>query len=130
MESKRTKQCRAGNFIFGLLHILCLVGPFLYFIPYGFIMGETVNKIALGFTVVLSIILALISFVVDQTHRAGLHRSILWALIAGVLFCLSEVKTFIWIMAVVSLVDELIFVKIKDHYKIALAANKEIDRRS
>ena len=130
MESKRTKQCKVGKFIFGLLHFLCLVGPFLYFIPYGFIVGETVSKVALSFTIVLSLILGALSFIVDQTHRASMHRSIMWAMIIGVLFCLSEIKTFIWIMAIASILDELVFVKLRDHYKVKLIANREIDRRS
>lgn len=127
--SDRTKQCRAMTNIFGFLHFLCLFGPLLYFIPYGYITGETVEKICMGFTLILSIVLAIISIIVSVTARAGLHRCIMWALIAGVMFCLSEIKIFIWIMAITSILDELIFVKVRDYYKAALISNIEIDRR-
>ena len=127
--SERTKQCRILNLVFGLLHFLCLFGPLLYFIPYGYITGETVEKIGMSFTVITALILSMISILVSATHRAGLHRCIMWVLIAGVLFCLKEVQVFIWIMAITSILDELIFTKIKDHYKAALISNKEIDRR-
>ena len=130
MTSDRTKHCRTMKNIFGLFHVLCLFGPLLYFIPYGYITGETVEKIAMSLTIILSVILAVISIIVSATARAGLHRCIMWVLIAGVLFCLKEIQVFIWIMAITSILDELIFTKIKDHYKAALLANREIDRRS
>ena len=127
--SKRTKQCRGLKIFFTILHFLCLFGPFLYFIPYGFIVGETVSKVVLGLTTAISLALAGISLVVDQTAKAGLQRSVLWTLIAGVLFCLSSVKTFIWIMAGTSILDELLFVKLKNYYTTALISSKELDRR-
>lgn len=127
--SDRTKQCRTLKNVFGLLHFLCLFGPLLYFIPYGYITGETVSKIGMSFTIIVSVVLAVISIVVSVTARAGLHRCIMWILIAGVLFCLKEVQVFIWIMCITSILDELVFVKVRDHYKAALISNKEIDRR-
>lgn len=128
--SKRTKQCRNRKNLFGLLHFLCLFGPLLYFVPYGFITGETVQKIAMGFSVIVSLILAVFTIITDIKHRAGLHRTIVWILISAVLFCLQEIKVFIWIMAVTSIIDELIFTKLRDYYKTALISNKEIDRRT
>lgn len=127
--SDRTKQCRNRKNIFGFIHFLCLFGPLLYFIPYGYITGETVSKIGMSFAVIVSIMLAAISMLVSVTHKAGLHRCILWVLIAGVLICLTEVKVFIWIMCITSIIDELVFVRLKDYYKAALISNKEIDRR-
>lgn len=128
--SNRTKQCRTRKNIFGLLHFLCLFGPLLYFVPYGFITGETVQKIAMGFSVIVSLILAVFTVIVDVKHRAGLHRTIMWILIAAVLFALQEIKAFIWIMAVTSIIDELVFTRLRDYYRTALISNKEIDRRT
>lgn len=129
MASERTKQCRRRKNLFSFLHFLCLFGPLLYFIPYAYITGEVGHKIALSMTIIASVVLAVISLVVAVNHRAGLHRTIMWFLIAGVLFCLTEIKTFIWIMAITSVIDELVFVRLKDYYKTALISNKEIDRR-
>ena len=106
--SDRTKQCRRRKNLFGLLHFLCLFGPLLYFVPYGYITGETVEKIAMSFTIIVSIVLAAISMIVSVTARAGLHRCVMWTLIAGVLFCLQEIQTFIWIMAITSILIHLI----------------------
>lgn len=127
--SDRTKQCKILTTIFGVLHFLCLFGPLLYFVPYGYATGAVVEKIAMSFTVIASVILALISVLVSVTARAGLHRCIMWILITGVLFTLQEIQVFIWIMAVTSILDELVFTKVREHYKAALISNREIDRR-
>lgn len=128
--SQRTKSCNKRKWLFRFLHWLCLFGPLLYFIPYAFITGETVEKIALSFTLIVSVILCVISIVIAATHRAGIHRTILWLLIAGVLFCLTEIKAFIWVMCITSILDELIFVRLKDRYAELTRTNKEIDRRN
>lgn len=129
MASERTKQCKRRKIIFSILHFLCLFGPFIYFIPYGYITGEMGDKVVMSFSIVTALILALISAITDIKHRAGLHRVMLWGLIIGVLFCLQEVKTFIYIMAITSVIDEMVFVRLKDYYKTAEIANKEMDKR-
>lgn len=115
--------------MFAFLHFLCMFGPLLYFIPLGYATGETTTKVTMSLTVVISIVLAFISLVVDVRSKQGLHKSIMWILMAGVLFALEEVKVFIWIMCITSVLDELVFVKMKDYYKACLISNREIDRR-
>ena len=129
MVSERTKKSKFLKILFTILHILCLVGPFLFFIPFGFIGAPIVGKIALGFSTVLSIILAAFSIFIDIKHRAGLHRGIMWTLISGVLFCLESIKPFIWIMALVSILDELVFLPLRNRFAVMHATNKEIDKR-
>lgn len=83
----------------------------------------------MSFTIIFSLILAFMSLIVGVKAKAGLQRTILWALLAGVLFCLQEVKVFIWIMCLASIIDELVFSRLKDYYKTAFISNKEIDKR-
>lgn len=130
MALTRTKKLGIAAVIFGILHLLCLFGPFLYFIPVALITGTVVSKVALSLTVVTSLILAAFSLLMDVKHRAGMHRGIMWLLIAGVLFCLEAIKPFIWIMAIVSILDEIIFVRLRDRYKTRAAINKEMDKRT
>lgn len=130
MTSKRTKQLKTLDIIFTIFHILCLIGPFLYFIPAAFAAGTMVSKIVLSLATVTSIILAAISFFISVNHRHGLHRSILWLLILGVTTCFTAIKPFICIMAAVALVDELVFVPIRDNARSKARINKEIDQRS
>lgn len=128
MASKRTKNARVAHIIFSILHFICLLGPFFYFIPAAFIAGEVVQKLALGLTTILALVFAAISLLVDVKHRAGLHRSILWILVLGLLMSLAAIKPFIWIMAIASIVDELVFVKLAEHFKTVKNTNKEIDK--
>lgn len=124
-----TKKAKTAYIIFGILHLLCLLGPFFYFIPYAFITGTVVSKIALSLTSIVSLILAFIALIVDTTHRAGIHRSIMWTLISGILFCLTSIRPFIWIMATTSIFDELVFSPLKVRFKTKYQTNKEIDKR-
>lgn len=128
-ESKRTKQCKNLHLLFSILHFLCLFGPFLYYIPYAFVVGATVTKVTLSLSIIVSLTLSFFMLISDATARAGFTKSIMWILVAGVILCLTEVKIFVFIMAFISVLDELIFIKLRDKYKDAAAANKEIDRR-
>lgn len=129
MEHNRTKHCRAMKWLFGILHFLLLFGPFFYFIPYGFATGTRGESLGLGLMVVVALVLVVFSIISDVKHRAGLHKAIMWILIGGILICLQEVEVFIWIMVGVSLLDELVICPLVEHYKTALIANKEIDKR-
>lgn len=128
--SDRTKACRRNKWIYTILHYLALFGPFLYFIPYCFVVGDMVSKIAIGLVAVVAIILSAGALIMDIKHRAGLHKSAFWALIAGCAFVLESVAPFVIIMAGVSIIDELWFVRAKDYYASAQLANREIDRRN
>lgn len=127
--SKQTKKCATLKWIFGILHFLCFVGPLLFFIPYAFSVGEVVSKVALGLTASVAFILLLVSLLVGVKYKAGLHRSCVWLLISGIMFCLKSVSGFIWTMAITSILDELVFSKLNEHYSTALLANKEMDKR-
>lgn len=129
IASDRTIHCRKMKNFFGFLHFLCIFGPLFFYIPYGFVTGEPAEKIGLSFTLLATVFLILINIIVDQEHRAGLHKTIMWVLIIGVLFVLEDIKPFIYVMATTSIIDELIITKIKDYYKTALISNKEIDKR-
>ena len=83
----------------------------------------------MSFSIIFSIVLAVISIVVDVRTRAGLQKTMLWGLILGVMICLEQAKEFIVIMAIVSIVDELIITHIQEHYANVYKTNKEIDRR-
>lgn len=102
----------------------------MYHVVYGYMTGTVESKISMSLTIIIAIILAGISALVSITARAGLQRCALWILMIGVLCCLNEIKTFVWIMAIASILDELVFVKLRDRYNVALISNKELDRRA
>lgn len=127
--TKRTKQCRNLRDLFTVLHLVCLFGPFLYYIPTAFVEGEPGQKLALSLTMVVALILGAFTLLAEAATKGGLAKSIMWTLILGVCFCLPKVEVFVYIMAIISIIDELVIVKLRDKYKTAFLANKEIDRR-
>ena len=131
MVSKRTKQCRCLKWLFLSLHVAVLVGPMLFFIPYAFSVGKVGEKVGLTMSTLVSLILLVFSIVSDVKHRMKLHKAILWILIGGIILCLEsiDVRVFVWVMVIASIIDELVFCPIYEHYKDALLANIEIDRR-
>ena len=129
MKSERTKQCKRLAIVFGILHFLCLFGPFLYFIPYAYAVGALVSKVTLSLTIICALVLAAFTILAEAKTRGGLIKTIIWLLLIGVATCLSSVEAFLYIMAIVSIVDELFIVRMRAKYKDAYAANREIDRR-
>lgn len=129
MKSERTKQCKRLSVFFLIFHILCLFGPLLYFIPYAYIVGEVGRKLALSLFLIVALCLSVVALISDAKTRGGLAKSIMWILVIGISICLQEVKVFVYIMAIVSIIDELVIVKLRAKYKDAYAANREIDRR-
>lgn len=129
MKSERTKQCKRLSILFLVLHILCLFGPLLYFIPYAYIVGEVGRKLALSLFLIVALCLSVVALISDAKTRGGFAKSIMWILVIGISICLQEVKVFVYIMAIVSIIDELVIVRLRAKYKDAYASNKEIDRR-
>lgn len=128
-ESKQTKSCKTKKIIFSIIHFLLLFGPLLYFFPYAFLVGTVTTKVAMSLSVVVSIVLSLISILVEAKHRGGFSKSIMWILILSVMTALTQVKGFIAVMAGASIFDELIVCPLKNHYKTELIANRAIDKR-
>lgn len=128
--TERTKKCRTANIIFAILHFLCVFAPIIGFVIYGYVTGETVEKVCLSMTVVAGILLGVISFITSSSaSKNGLNRIVVWVLIIGIMFCLEDLRVFIFIMAATSILDEAVIVKLKDRYEELYRTNKEIDKR-
>lgn len=126
--SKRTKQCQFWAVFFGILHFVALFGPLLFFGIQAFIAAETVSKVVLGLTAVTGIIISLLSLIIT-TAANGLQRTAFWAIIIGIMTCLTDIKTFIWIIAIVSVADEVIFTPLWKRNSTLYDTNREIDLR-
>ena len=131
MTSGRTKQCRRLKWLFIILHIVLLLGPFCFFIPYAFTVGSAGEQVGLTLTSLVSLVLVIFSVIIDVKHRAGLHKAVLWLCVGGVILCLEsiDIRAFVWIMVFASILDEVLICPLVVHYKAALLANVEIDKR-
>lgn len=131
MMSKRTKSCKTAYIFFSLAHFLLLVIPLLIAIPKGFQLaqGSGPKQIALTFSLISAICMGLISVFIDLKYREGFQKSILWLVLIGLAIALNNIKTLLIWIAVLSIIDELIVVRLKDSYKRKYLTNKEIDLR-
>lgn len=129
MKSQRTKQCNTLRIIFTILHLVCVLGPFAYFIPYALSVGKPVEKITLTLFLAVGACMLILGLLMDLKHKQGLHKSIFWLFIIGITICLTSVETFVYVLAGISLLDELVFYKLKERYSELYRTNKEIDKR-
>lgn len=112
-----------------VLHFLAMFGPFLFYIPYAFATGSEKSSYGLAVSLVVAIILLVVSFIISAAHRAGLHKSIFWIILFGLITAVENQVTLVVVMSVVSILDELLFVPLRDKYKRLYETNKEIDKR-
>ena len=129
-RSKITKHYQTSHIICCILHFLCIFGPVLYYIPEAFkCASNTVEKSCLSLSLVIALVFTLMMVFCDLKYRAGIVKSIMWITILGITLCLPAIKTMIIAMAVISIIDEIFIVRLKDSTKAKLIANKEIDKR-
>ena len=56
-------------------------------------------------------------------------RSAIWLLVLGVYICLQNIQTLLIMVAVCTILDEIVFTPLHKKYKNLYIINKEIDKR-
>lgn len=120
-----TKKYKRLSFIFGLLSILCTVVPVTYFTVLGFINGEIRNKVTLGCTLMLCLVLVVINIIKKENLRSPVYIMIL-----GIYMCLDNLLSLFLIMAITTMLDEMVFTPLHRMYKNRAIINREIDKRN
>lgn len=120
-----TKKYKRLSFIFGLLSILCTVVPVTYFTVLGFINGEIRNKVTLGCTLMLCLVLVVINIIKKENLRSPVYIIIL-----GIYMCLDNLLSLFLIMAITTMLDEMVFTPLHRMYKNRAIINREIDKRN
>lgn len=120
-----TKKYKRLSFIFGLLSILCTVSPVTYFTVLGFINGEIRNKVTLGCTLMLCLVLVVINIIKKENLRSPVYIMIL-----GIYMCLDNLLSLFLIMAITTMLDEMVFTPLHRMYKNRAIINREIDKRN
>ena len=110
--------------IFLILSALCLFGPISVFFVRAFVVGDTVQKMTMGVTFTIALIL----FVINLVMKSHL-RSVIWVLLLGVFAVLDHYLLIIIVFAVSCFLEELIFSPLYRYYKSKVRINKEIDKR-
>ena len=121
-----TNKYKKLSIITFLLSSICSLCPILIYVIKAFVDKDVqeVNKYTLGIMCSLALIVSLINIV------AKLHlRCIPWILLLGIYVCLKDITTLLVIMAITTIIDELILVPLHKSFKNKYTINKEIDKR-
>lgn len=114
---KKRDFCRA-------ISLLLLLAPLIVFVVIGFVNGTPNERVPLGISLFVALILTLINAVFKFKIRSAL-----WVLMWGLSVALNHISTLIMILMFSTLVDELIFVPLAKKYSISYKTNMELDKR-
>ena len=124
--SMTTKKYKRLSILTFLLSAICSLCPILIYVIKAFVDSDVkeVNKYTLGIMCSVALVITLINIV------AKLHlRCIPWILLLGIYVCLKDITTLLVIMAITTIIDELILTPLHKSFKNKYAINKEIDKR-
>lgn len=126
MTSNYTRHCRAWLWFYRILDAVCLGVPLLVYVIIALSGGALVAaKVAVVSTVMIALILTVFN-VIAQKHL----RCPIWIIIIGLYIAIGEwLLPLIIILAITSVLDDLVFTPLIAHYKMKLEASKVYDDR-
>lgn len=124
--STMTNKYKKLSIITFLLSSICSLCPILIYVIKAFVDKDVqeVNKYTLGIMCSVALIVTIIN-IVGKLHL----RCIPWILLLGIYVCLKNITTLLVIMAITTIIDELILVPLHKSFKNKYTINKEIDKR-
>jgi len=123
-KSELTKKYRKLSILMWWLSLIVLLTPISYYVVRAFMIGNTVEKLALGGLAVAAIIITCFSLL--QKLRL---RSPLWICILGIYVVLDKIIPLLIMVAIGVILDELILSPLYKKFKEQATINKEIDKR-
>ena len=124
--STMTKKYKKLSILTFLLSAMCSLCPILIYVIKAFVDKDVqaVNKYTLGIMCSVALVVTLINIV------AKLHlRCIPWILLLGIYLCLRDITALLVLMAITTIIDELILMPLHKSFKNKYTINKEIDKR-
>ena len=124
--STMTHKYKRLSILTFLLSAICSLCPILIYVLKAFIDKDVqeVNKYTLGIMCSVALVVTLIN-IVSKLHL----RCIPWILLLGIYVCLKDITTLLVIMAITTIIDELILMPLHKSFKNKYTINKEIDKR-
>ena len=119
-----TKKYKTKHRLLSLLSLILTLCPILVFTVLAFINGEIHQKLTLGCTLIIAIILVALN-VIMKYHI----RSTLWIVVLGIYTCMDNIMPLLLTIAICTIVDEFIVHPLSKKYKNLYIINKEIDKR-
>ena len=124
--STMTNKYKKLSILTFLLSAMCSLCPILIYVIKAFVDKDVqeVNKYTLGIMCSVALIVTIFNIV------AKLHlRCIPWILLLGIYVCLEEITSLLVIMAITTIIDELVLTPLHKSFKNKYTINKEIDKR-
>ena len=126
-SSEFTKRCRRKLWLFRILDWICLIMPILIYVVIalsndGIKMGY---KVTLMSMLIIAIILCIINVIAQKRLRCPI-----WIILIGLYVAIRDyLLPLVIILAVVSVLDDLVFTPLIHYYYTKTVASKTIDQR-
>lgn len=122
--SETTKKYRRLAIFILAIQIIVLLAPITTYAVQAFIVGNTVEKLALGGLATASIILCCLNLLMKMKLRSPI-----WLCLLGIFFILENILPLIILLAVGTIADELLLTPLYKRFKNQAQINAEIDKR-
>lgn len=126
-DSKFTKRCRAKLWLFRILDWICLFAPLIVYIGIALASGQAVvaQKVAVVSTTMIALMLSAFNVISQKRLRCPI-----WIIIIGLYVAVRDyLMPLIIILAITSVLDDLVFTPVIGFYHTKLIANKAMDER-
>lgn len=125
--SKYTKKCRISYWVTAVLNVLLMIVPLAAYVAVA--MGSdgvtTGGKVGVVGTVLVALIFTALNLILQRKLRCPI-----WVVLLGLFIAMKEsLMPLIIILAVVSILDDLLFTPLTQYYKTKLIAAKAMDER-
>lgn len=127
MASKFTRECRFKLWFFRILDWICLFMPLIIYIGIALSSGEAIvaQKVAVVSTTMVALILSIFNILSQKRLRCPI-----WIILIGLFVAVRDyLMPLIIILAITSVLDDLVFTPLISYYKTKLIANKAMDER-
>lgn len=127
MASKYTKECRFKLWLFRILDWICLAAPLIIYVIIALSSGEAVvaQKVAVVSTTMVALILTAFNVLSQKKLRCPI-----WIVLIGLFVAIRDyLMPLIIILAITSILDDLVFTPLIGYYRTKLISNKAMDER-
>ena len=126
-KSKYTKATSRKLWFFRILSTVLILVPLIVYVVMALSMGQVliIQKFGLISSVLVALLLTAFNFLAQKNLRAPI-----WIVLLGLYFAMAEfLMPLILMLAITSILDDLIFKPLIAHYNVKLISSKIIDDR-
>jgi len=126
-SSRFTKECRFKLWFFRILDWICLAAPLIIYVIIALSSGDAIvaQKVAVVSTTMVALILTAFNVISQKKLRCPI-----WIVLIGLFVAVRDyLMPLIIILAITSVLDDLVFTPLISYYKTKLISNKAIDER-